>query len=166
MPPLAGDVRPQAAGARLQANDVAAGNWVEMRVVFPSELLNPPASEARRIEGLGLPLILREERAFAEQYADQLAEIRSDEERLETLTDNIGWVVLGGLIAATLPATLTAYWIYKRHGREPSVPPVPEHIMEPPGAEPPALVAALLEPSGERATGDAFAATMFDLIRA
>jgi hypothetical protein len=119
VPPLAGGVNPdpEGSGAHLGADHVAAGNWVEMRVVFPGDVLSPQAGEVRRIPGPGLPQILREERTFADQYEDQLAEIRKDQERLELITSNIGWVVLAGLAAALLPAAAIAYLIFRRFGR-------------------------------------------------
>jgi uncharacterized membrane protein len=164
-PPLEGGVAPSETGASLRAEDVSGGNWVELRAVFPRTLLGP-ARNARKVEESGLQGILDEEREYGEQYEAELDRIERDRERVSWLLDNLGRVGLGMLVAAVFPAGLVGFGIWTRFGKEPRpTAVVPEHLMEPPGDERPALIAALLEPSAERVTGDAFAATLFDLIR-
>lgn len=144
-------------GATLYAAAVPAGQWVEIRVVFPRALLRS-TRRARVVAGQGLEAIVAEERAFA-------AETERDRRRLEWLKDNAPSLVPVRLLVAMAPAGLTAAALWRRYGREHPVPPAPLHLPEPPGNEKPALVAALLTESGSRATGNAFTATLFDLIR-
>src|ERR671918_371107 len=60
-PPLEGGVAPSETGAAVTAEDISGGNWVELRVVFPRNLLGK-AGDARPGEGTGLSAILAEER--------------------------------------------------------------------------------------------------------
>ena len=144
-------------GASLFATFIPAGQWVELRVVFPTSLLTS-TSDTRVVPGDGLATILAEEKA-------DLDAARSARARREWFNNNLGWLIPLGLLLAFLPAAAIALWVWRRHGREPEVPTVPEHLPEPPGDDAPALIAALLEPSGTRVKADAFTATLFDLIR-
>ena len=135
-----------------------------MRLVFPSSVLKS-SEGAIRVSGNGLDLILAEEKGYAGLVEVDQARKERDEDRLRSLIDNLPWLLLAALAAATLPALLTGFFIWRNFGKEPAVTGVPEHIFEPPGNEPPALVAALIAPTSTSVTGDAFAATLFDLIR-
>ncbi len=141
-------------GASLYAIDVPAQQWVELRVVFPRSLLSAEAPDAIPQTGDGLPAILAEEKANAESAA-RAARLRAAVIRLLPLIALIAFV----------PGLLIAIFIWRRFGREPDIEPVFGHVMEPPTNDPPALIPALLEPGHQRATGNAFAATLFDLIR-
>ena len=144
-------------GASLRAANVPPEHWVEMRVVFPRSLLQT-TSGAREEQGDGLQEILDEEAEFA-------ANAERDRARVQWFKENAGWLLPLGLLLTVAPAGGICSFIWWRFGREPRVPPGPRHVFEPPGDEAPAMVAALLEPTGDRATGNAFAATLFDLIR-
>lgn len=151
------ELAPDGSGALLRASDIPAHRFVEMRVVFPRRLLTD-VTAAREEAGDGLQGILAEELAIAREDALAAA-------RLAWAREHAPLLVLGALALLFLPglAIVTAIWY--RHGKEPQTAPVPRHIMEPPGDEAPALVAALLEAGHNRATGAAFTATLFDLIR-
>jgi uncharacterized membrane protein len=166
VPPLEGAVAPHpaGAGASLSASDVAPGNWVEVRVVFPRRLLFE-ATSVRTINRDGLKDILVEERAFSEQYNDQLALQRRDRRRLDWVRGHAIPLSFSFVAPLVLPGGLVARLIWSRYGREPDVASAGRYVMEPPGSDPPALVAALLKLSGSRVTGDAYASTLFDLIR-
>ncbi|HVL65206.1 MAG TPA: DUF2207 domain-containing protein, partial [Actinomycetota bacterium] len=153
-------------GARLEATNVSPGNWVEMRIVFPRGMLTGAARGARLSPGPGLDEILAEERSYAEQAEQDAARRARDRERVQSILDRLPLFLLLGLVAATVPAGAIGTGIWLRYGREPAIAaPIPAHVFEPPGGDPPAMVAALLEPGGSKVPGDAFAATVFDLIR-
>ncbi|HEX2294537.1 MAG TPA: hypothetical protein VHN37_04435, partial [Actinomycetota bacterium] len=131
--------------------------FVEVRVVFPREQLTSLAGAQLR-SGSRLDRILDEEAAFAAADA-------ADRARERWFRDNLPWLVAPALLLAFVPAGVVAAWVYRRHGREPGVGAGPRYVFEPPGDEPPALIAALVASKQARATGDAFTATLFDLIR-
>ena len=151
------ELLPSGKGATLFASYIPPHQWVEMRVVFPRSLLTSTTGAKTR-PGDGFDGIFEEETAA-------LREAEEQRERWEAIKRNLWWLIPIGLFLAALPGLSIAYLVWRRHGREPKVPDVGQHIVEPPGTEPPALVAALLEPSGTRAKADAFTATLFDLIR-
>ncbi|MEO8323812.1 MAG: DUF2207 domain-containing protein, partial [Actinomycetota bacterium] len=157
-------LNPGGTGATLSASNVAPGNWVEMRLVFPSSVLRS-SEGAIRVSGDGLDLILAKEKGYADLVEVDQARRERDKDRLRWIIDNLPWLLLAALAAAALPALVTGFFIWRNFGKEPTVTGVPEHIFEPPGDEPPALVAALIAPTSTTVTGDAFAATLFDLIR-
>ncbi|MEA2517455.1 MAG: hypothetical protein QOG16_1293, partial [Actinomycetota bacterium] len=151
------ELDPEGYGASLFATYVPASQWVEMRVVFPTSLLTS-TTDTKVVAGDGLDRILAEERAELEAF-------ERDRARREWFKHNLYWLIPLGLALAFLPAAFVALHVWRRYGREPEVPVVPEHIPEPPGEEAPALVGALLEPTGGRVKPDTFTATLFDLIR-
>ncbi|MFP5298089.1 MAG: DUF2207 family protein [Actinomycetota bacterium] len=148
---------PDNSGAELWAGPVKPGYFTEMRVVFPRSVLTS-TSGAKVVAGEGLEDILAEERALVEAT-------QRDRERIDWFKRNLAWLIPLLLLLAAVPAAASALFIWRRHGREHPAPPLPEHIHEPPGGEKPALVAALLSEGHNKVTGDAFAATLFDLIR-
>ena len=133
---------------QLEASDVPAGQWVELRVAFSRDALESVRG-ARVREGQGLPEIRAEEERAAEQASRDAANAR---------------LVLMGLVGlAVLPAPLTWLFGYLRWGREPKVAYDREYEQEPPSELPPALVGAL-RTQGVVGTPE-FTATLFDLIR-
>ena len=152
------ELKGDGSGATLTAANIAPGRWVEMRTVFPTSRLDPAPADAQIEEGLGLPEILEEEQA-------NIVAVERDRARMRFIRTNLPWLIPGAMVLALLPAGLVMFFIWRKHGREPVVPPVPEHIHEPPGDVPPAMVTALLESGYAKASGDAFTATLFDLIR-
>jgi uncharacterized membrane protein len=158
-------LKPDGTGATLTASSVAPGNWVEMRVVFPRTVLGAGAPGAQSSPGAGLETILAEERGYAELAEADARRRADDERRVRSLLDRLPWLLMLGLVAATAPAGVVGTGIWWRYGREPRVAAAPRHVFEPPGDDPPAMVAALLDPGHAKVPGDAFAATLFDLIR-
>ncbi|MEA2460365.1 MAG: hypothetical protein QOH90_542, partial [Actinomycetota bacterium] len=151
------DLDPEGTGATLFSTDVPAQTFVEMRVVFPTRLLTD-TRDARVVPGQGLPDIIAEETAFAVGTERELS-------RERWLRRNAGWLIALGLLLAFVPAAAMAAYIWVRHGKEYEVGEKPNHVFEPPGGDPPATIVALLEPGYTRVTGNAFTATLFDLIR-
>ena len=143
-------------GASLHAERVPAGQFVELRVLFPRRLLAQP-SGARVRPGRALARIVREEQAAAERAAAEEAQARWLRERALPLAG-------GGLGLALVLAGLAWWWLWRRYGRDPAVQGVPPLLTGPPGDEPPALVAVLLDKRGE-VPAAAFPATLLDLIR-
>ena len=88
-------------GATLSAANVPAGRWVEMRVVFPRDLLDS-TSGAELASGDGLQEIAEEEDELARQEA-------ADRRRLEWLKQSLPWLLPLGIVAAALPALLIAF---------------------------------------------------------
>ncbi|MEA2446841.1 MAG: hypothetical protein QOK47_478, partial [Actinomycetota bacterium] len=146
-------LHPDGSGADLHANGIPGHKWVEMRVVFPTSALSSTA-DAKVEDGDGLESILAEERAFARA-----------QERIEMLKRNAFWLVPVGLLLCFLPAGIVCFIVWRRYGREREVLMPPGYVTEPPGDEPPALVPALTTNWVRGGSGDAFAATLFDLIR-
>jgi uncharacterized membrane protein len=132
----------------LQASNIPAEQWVEIRVVFPREELSA-TNGATVVPGDGLPTILAEEEAFNEN-AEQAARAGRT-----------------GLIWGSVFALLTAIglggFVYFRYGREPRVDYDRQYEQEPPSDLTPAEVGALI--SQGSVTEKEFTATMFDLIR-
>lgn len=151
------ELRADGSGSSLVASNIDPHEFAEMRLVFPTDVL-ANTNDAKVESGDALDDILAEEQAFAANVQDQ-----RDQQRW--LTSNAWWLLLLGLLLAFVPAAGIAYAVYRDYGKEPEVPPGPEYVFEPPAADPPALIAGLLEPSGARATGNAFTATLFDLVR-
>ena len=158
------ELKSDGSGATLEASNVEAGNWVEMRLVFPTSVLKS-TSGAKVLAGPGLEQILAEEDEYASLVEIDEAKRARDESRLQWMLDHLALLLLAALAAAVLPALVTGYFIWRTHGKEPEVTGVPEHTFEPPGTDPPAMVAALIAPRSTTVSGDAFAATLFDLIR-
>ncbi|MGH2752941.1 MAG: DUF2207 family protein, partial [Actinomycetota bacterium] len=152
------ELKEDGSGATLTAANIAPGRWVEMRTVFPVDRIDPAPADARVRDGLGLPGILEKEGA-------DIAAAERDRSRMRFVRQGLPWLIPLAILLALIPAGIVSFFIWRRHGREPTVPPVPEHIHEPPGDVPPAMVTALLDSGYSKASGDAFTATLFDLIR-
>ena len=90
----------------LEASDVPAGQWVELRVAFSRDALESVRG-ARVREGEGLPEIRAEEERAAEQASRDAANTRL--------------MVFGLIGLVALPAPLTWLFGYLRWGREPKV---------------------------------------------
>ncbi|MDH4308264.1 MAG: DUF2207 domain-containing protein, partial [Acidimicrobiia bacterium] len=96
------DLGPDGVSPRLEASLVPAGQFTEMRVVFPRSILSSTAG-ATVIEGAGLQDILAEEQREAER-----------QERIQALVDRLATIVP---ILAVAPATLLGLIIYFLFGR-------------------------------------------------
>ena len=144
-------------GAALTASDIPPHQFVEMRVVFPRRLLSSTTG-ANEESGEGLRQIAAEESTIAREDARAL-------ERQAWTRENFPLLAFAGFLLAFLPGLWVCLLIWTRFGKEPPAPEVPRHIHEPPGDEAPAVIAALLATGNTRTTGDAFTATLFDLIR-
>src|SRR5215213_11656120 len=139
---------PDRVSPTLVASDVPAGQFVEMRVLFPRELLSSTGG-ARVEQGDGLKKIMDQEAAEAQSASRQALF-----QRLQPLF---------ALLLVALAAGLMAL-VYVRYGREPKVDYSERYEREPPTGDPPAVVGAIMgqQPSvGSRE----FTATLFDLIR-
>jgi len=131
----------------LQAGDVPAGQWVEMRVTVPRSVLSSTAGAALE-SGPGLQKVLDEEAATSRWEAAQ----RWFSRTLAAV------LVLGGL--ASVVFLISAY---RRYGDEPRVEYDEEYESSPPTALDPALAAALAFQGTVPAA--ALSASVFELIR-
>jgi uncharacterized membrane protein len=139
---------PEGVSPRLVASDVPAGQFVEMRVVFPRELLS--STTGAKVEpGDGLQQIMDEE----------AAEARSEARK--------AWLVrlqpLFGLLLVVVSVGAMAF-VYQRYGREPKVDYGERYEREPPTNDPPAVIGAIITQKPSVGTRE-FTATLFDLIR-
>jgi uncharacterized membrane protein len=151
-----GEVQRFATSAHLRAQRVPAGQFVELRVVFPRDLLE--SVEGARVErGNGLAAIVDEERADAARF-------ERDRERIDDAVDHIGRTLAILLALAFLPAAAVmgaTWWFF---GRERRTGYDREYEQEPPSELEPALVPPLLRQSPGVGSLE-FTATLFDLIR-
>jgi uncharacterized membrane protein len=139
---------PDGVSPRLVASDVPAGQFVEMRVVFPRELLSSTGG-ARVEPGDGLQQIMDEEAAEARSEARQAWLMR-----LQPLFGLLLVLVSVGMIA----------FVYLRYGREPKVDCEGRYEREPPTNDPPAVIGAIISQRPSVGSRE-FTATLFDLIR-
>jgi uncharacterized membrane protein len=139
---------PDRVSPRLVASDVPAGQFVEMRVVFPRELLSS-TSGARVEPGKGLHKIMDQEAADARSAARQAWFVRLQP--------------LFGLLLVVLALGMMAF-VYLRYGREPKVDYSERYEREPPTNDPPAVVGAIITQKPSVGSRE-FTATLFDLIR-
>ena len=139
---------PDKGSPTLIASDVPAGQFVEMRVVFPRELLSSTGG-ARVEQGDGLQQMMAEEAADARSEARQawLMRLRA----------------LFGPLLVALSAGMMAF-VYLRYGREPRVDYEGRYEREPPTDDPPAVIGAIISQQPSVGTRE-FTATLFDLIR-
>ena len=132
----------------LEANNVPAYQWVELRTVFPRELL-ASTDMATVVAGNGLDGIIAEEDEFAREASDAATAQRTG-------------IIWGSILALAFSVGLGGL-VYLGYGREPKVDYDREYEQEPPTDLKPAEVGALL--SQGAVTEHEFTATMFDLIR-
>ena len=133
---------------RLDATDLGAGEFAELRVVFPREWLTS-TSGALVVPGNGQDAILDEEARYAAESARAASLSRA--------------AIVLALLLAVVPGLLSVMIIYLRYGREPRVVYDREYEQEPPSDHEPALVAALLSQGSVKV--ESFVGTLFDLIR-
>lgn len=131
----------------LEASNVPPYQFVEMRVVFPSDLLGS-RDGVTSASGNGLDLILAEEQLFADEANDA-----RDAARNGAIAAVVAFVALVGGLGGL---------VYFTYGREPKVDYDREYEQEPPTDLTPAEVGALLSQGG--VDEKQFTATLFDLI--
>jgi uncharacterized membrane protein len=151
-----GDVERRPGQAFLRAIDVPPEQFVELRVVFPRELLTSTAGAQVR-EGAALDRIVAEEAADAAAY-------ERDRERFRNAREHWPLTLLVLLAAAVLPAAAIVGAVWWLYGRETPIPYDREYEQEPPSNLAPALVPSLLA-QGTTVGALEFTATLFDLIR-
>ncbi|HEY4607132.1 MAG TPA: DUF2207 domain-containing protein, partial [Acidimicrobiia bacterium] len=132
----------------LEATGIPAYQFVELRVIFPREMLTS-TDGATVVAGDGLDSILEEERRFAADASDAATAQRTG-------------LIWGSAIAVVLSVGLGGL-VYLGYGREHRVDYDREYEQEPPSDLTPAEVGALLSQGG--VTEKEFTATLFDLIR-
>lgn len=132
----------------LTAKDIPSETWVELRAVFPVDLLTS-TDGARTVSGVGLPTIIDEEKLFATENEAARRATRS------------GFAI--GVAAALVLGGGLGLVTYIRYGKEPRVEYDQEYEYAPPTDRSPAAVGALL--SQGKVTEKEFTATLFDLIR-
>ncbi len=151
-----GEVTQEPDGAGLRAFGISAGQFVELRVVFPRDLLTSTEGATVRT-GPGLERILAEERADAESF-------ERDRARIDSWRDDLGLYIPLLLLIGLGPALLligATWWFF---GRERRTGYDRDYEQEPPSDLPPALVPPLLRQSTVVGSHE-FTATLFDLIR-
>ena len=139
---------PDRVSPTLVASDVPPEQFVEMRVVFPRELLTSTGG-ARVVQGNGLQKIMDQEAAEANAEARALWL-----QRLQPVF---------ALLLVALAVGLMAF-VYLRYGREPRVDYGERYEREPPTDDPPAVISAIISQQPSVGTRE-FTATLFDLIR-
>jgi uncharacterized membrane protein len=139
---------PEKVSPTLIASDVPASQFVEMRVVFPRELLTSTGG-AMVERGDGLKEIMDQEAADARSAARQAWFVRQQP--------------LFGLLLVALSVGILAF-VYLRYGREPKVDYSERYEREPPTNDPPAVVGAIITQKPSVGSRE-FTATLFDLIR-
>ncbi len=151
-----GDVTIEGDRALLRALDVAAGQFVELRALYPRNAF-PSTAGMRVVEGNGLGKISDEEQADAAAY-------ERDHDRIEDAIRHPWRPGLVLLALGTIPAFLLAGLVFWRFGREQRTGYDREYEQEPPTETQPALVPVLLRQGGGAGSFE-FTATLFDLIR-
>src|SRR5215210_8660059 len=136
----------------LVASDVPPSQFVEMRVVFPRELLSSTGG-ARVEPGDGLQEIMEEE----------VAEARSEARKAWLQAWLVRLQPLFGLLLVLVSVGAMVF-IYQRYGREPKVDYAERYEREPPTNDPPAVIGAIITQKPSVGTRE-FTATLFDLIR-
>jgi uncharacterized membrane protein len=151
-----GDVTIEARRALLRALDVPAGQFVELRALFPRAAL-ASTTGARVRDGSGLDRIAAEER-------DDAAAFERDRERIDDAIASPARTL--GLLAllAFAPGLGVAGSVWLLLGRDRRTGYDREYEQEPPDDSEPALVPRLLAEGGTAGSYE-FTATLFDLIR-
>jgi len=139
---------PDGVSPRLVASDVPATQFVEMRVVFPRELLSSTGG-ARVESGDGLQKIMNQEAVDARSEAREALF-----QRLQPLF---------GLLLVVLSLGMMTF-VYLHYGREPKVDYGERYEREPPTNDPPAVIGAIISQKPSVGARE-FTATLFDLIR-
>jgi len=142
--------------ADLTALNIPAGQFVELRVLFPRSLLTS-TSGARVVHEKALHRIVAEEQQSA-------ASFESDRRQIRDAVDHIWRTILILLALGLGPALLLAGGVYLLFGRERRSTYDREYEQEPPSDLEPALVTPLLRQSTGVGSNE-FTATLFDLIR-
>lgn len=132
----------------LVARDVPPHTFVEIRVVFPPDLLST-SEGVTVIAGAGLDTILEEEQEFAQDANDARNAARNG--------------LIGGALVFLGLVGGAGGLVYLRYGREPRTGYDREYEQFPPSEMSPAEVGALVSQGG--VSEKQFAATLFDLIR-
>ena len=151
-----GDVTIDGRTAVLRALDVDAGQFVELRALYPRDSFTS-TSGMKVEEGNGLEKIVAEE-------LDDAAAYERDKERIDDAKAHPWRSALIVLALGTIPAFLIAMFVFWRFGREIETGYDREYEQEPPTETEPALVPTLLRQGGEAGSFE-FTATLFDLIR-
>jgi len=139
---------PDGVSPTLTASNIPPERWVEIRTVFPTEVLTSTAG-ATVVAGNGLDQILQEEKDFANYAAEA--------------SRNTGIGAIVGALLALLISIGAGLFAFLRYGKEPEVDYDREYEQEPPTDLTPAEVGALL--SQGKVAEKEFTATLFDLIR-
>ena len=105
-----GDVTLQGRNALLRALDVDAGQFVELRALYPRDAFTSTGGMQVR-EGDGLQAIIAEETADAADY-------ERDKERIDDAISSPGRWLLLLLLLGTLPALVIGGFVFWRFGRE------------------------------------------------
>ena len=151
-----GDVTLAGNSARLRAVAVPAGQFVELRALYPRGAFTSTAG-MRVADGDGLAAIADEEQADAEAY-------ERDHERIQDAIRHPWSTALLLLALGTLPAFAVGGLVFWLFGREVDTGYDREYEQEPPTETEPALVPVLLAQGGGAGSFE-FTATLFDLIR-
>ncbi|MGQ9801061.1 MAG: DUF2207 family protein [Candidatus Saccharicenans sp.] len=142
---------------RFVATDIAAHQYLEIRLVWPAGMV-----AGLRAEGLTIDKIKEEESRFVQETIDRVRRARENQARRNELLKKAGlawviWQIIGPLL------WLGIYFYYWRKiGQDYRFPDIAEYFREIPSDLPPALV-QVLRREGERPLPVAFTATVFDL---
>jgi uncharacterized membrane protein len=150
----------------LEATDVPAQRWVELRTIFPPNVLASTSGAQLGGDPGGASFTGSSDNAFdtilAQENAADAAE-RTRDERVARLRHSLPWLIPVFLVLLFAPALLAFFWIARTFGRDRVTDPV-EYVHEPPSDDSPALVGALMREGGTASERE-FLGTFFDLIR-
>ena len=151
-----GDVTLNGHSALLRALDIDAGQFVELRALYPRQSFTSTAGMKVQ-QGNGLGTITAEELDDARAY-------ERDKERIDSAIAHPWRTALILLAVGVLPALAISTFVFWRFGREVETGYDREYEQEPPTDTAPALVPTLLRQGGEAGSFE-FTATLFDLVR-
>lgn len=142
---------------RFVANDIAANQYLEIRLIWPAGMVaGLPA------EGLNRDVLKEQEARFVKETIDRVRRAREIEARRIDLSRKGGliwviWQIIGPMLWLGF-----YFYFWKKYGRDYRFSDIPEYFRELPSDLPPALV-QVLRLEGERPLPVAFTATIFDL---
>ena len=142
---------------RFEASNIASGQFMEIRVVWPAGLVAGVSAT-----GYTMETIKEEEARFVEETIARARQAQEKEARRTEFLKKLGlawafWQILGPILWLAI-----YFHFWKRVGRDYRFDDIPEYFRELPSDLPPALV-QVLRREGEKPLPVAFTATIFDL---
>ncbi len=150
----------------LDVQHVPAQQYVELRMVFPTNVLSSTSGAALGANPGGASFVGASDNAYDTIIAQENASDAAEAARLarvKRVEHNLPWLIPLFLVLLFAPALLIFRFVARTYGRDPRTD-TPAYVHEPPSDDSPALVGALMRESGAVAERE-FLGTFFDLIR-